>query len=146
MKRPRTLVREIMQTQERIAVLREDQARIGQEISHLIATNKTKVMELVGDAVGRLDLSQLPINDFLFRLSGLCEGVVNDRVLPNSPLAAEAKIEAFVKVSRNVSVSNRQVLESAGLPRHGGGGGGVCRGTPTPPSGPRRVFGERRAE
>ncbi|SRR5258707_8146957 len=85
MKRPRTLVREIMQTQERIAVLRDDQARIGQEISHLIATNKTKVMELVGDAVGRLDLSQLPINDFLFGLSGLCEGVVNDRVLPNSP-------------------------------------------------------------
>jgi hypothetical protein len=143
MKRPRTLVHEIELNQTRIAVLREDHARIGQEISHLVAANKAKVVELVEAEVERLDLSQLPIHNLLTSLSKLGEAVGVDRVLPASFLEAEPSIQAFVKLSRNASASNRQVLESAGLHWHGRDGGWAGNVTPAQLAHLRRAFGER---
>jgi len=143
MKRPRTLVREIELNQVRIAVLREDHARIGQEISHLVAANNAKVMELVGAEIERLDLGQLPIHDLLSSLSKLGEGGVVDNVLPTSLPEAEANIHAFVKLSRNASASNRRMLESAGLHWHGRAGGWIGNVTPDELAHLRRAFGER---
>jgi hypothetical protein len=115
MKKTTKLVREIELTQARIAALREDHARIGQEISHLVAQNKARIMELLGATVERLDLSRLPIHALLSPLSKLAEDVDHDR--PNA--LEEANIEAFVKIGRNASSTNRRVLEMAGLHWHG---------------------------
>ncbi len=48
-----------------------------------------------------------------------------------------------MKVSRNVSVSNREVLESAGLHWHGRDGGWIGSVTHTQLADLRRVFGKR---
>lgn len=143
MKRPRTLVREIELNQARIAVLREDRARIGQEISHLIAANKAKVMELVGIEIERIDLGQLPIHNLLSSLSKLGEGGVVDNFLPTSRPEAAANIQAFVKLSRNASASNRRMLESAGLHWHGRAGGWIGNVTLDELAHLRLAFGER---
>lgn len=143
MKRPRTLVREIESNQARIAVLREDHARIGQEIAHLVAANKAKVLELVGVEVERLGLSQLPIHNLLSSLSMLGKGLVVDHVLPNSLPEAEASIQAFVRFSRNASASNRRLLESAGLHWHGRDGGWTGNVTPAALAYLRQAFGKR---
>jgi len=71
MKMTTKLVREIEHAQAKIAVLREEHARTGQELSHWIGIHKNKVMELVGATVERLDLSQMPIHDLLSSLSRL---------------------------------------------------------------------------
>jgi hypothetical protein len=143
MKRPRTLVHEIELNQTRIAVLREDHARIGREISHLVAANKAKVMELVEAEVERLDLSQLPIHNLLSSLSKLGETVVVEHFFPTSLPEVEANIHAFVKLSRNASASNRRILESAGLHWHGRAGGWIGNVTPDDLAHLRLAFGER---
>jgi hypothetical protein len=116
MKKTTKLVREIEHAQAKIAVLREEHARTGQELSYWVGMHKNKVMELVGATVERVDLSQVPIHNLLSSLSRLGEDAY-DR--SNATLAEEADIEVFVKIGRNASSSNRQALEMAGLHWHG---------------------------
>jgi hypothetical protein len=143
MKRPRTLVREIESNQTRIAELREDHARIGREIAHLVAANNAKVLQIVGAEVERLNLSQLPIHNLLSSLSMLGKGLVVDPGLPTSSPKTDANIQAFVKLSRNASASNRRLLESAGLHWHGRDAGWTGNVTPAALADLRLAFGER---
>lgn len=141
MKRPRTLVREIELNQTRIAELREDHARIGREISQLVAASKAKVAELVGAEVERLNLSQLPIHYLLSSLAKLGEGGAGaDHALTNPLPQAEPGIQAFVKFSRNCSVANRHTLESAGLHWNGRDAGWTGNVTPAQLASLREVF------
>jgi hypothetical protein len=143
MKKPVTLVCEIEWTQARIAVLSEDHARIGQEISHLIRQNKARITELVGATVERLDLSGLPVHVLLSSLSKLGEGLVIDRDLSTGLPEAQANIQVFVKFGRNASASNRQLLLAAGLHWHGRHGGWSGCVTRERLAHLRRVFGRR---
>lgn len=105
-----TLVRDIEKNQTRIAALRNDQARIGEEIETLIKANKSNVMKLVGNAVEHLDFGSLAIIDFLSLITKLAE-TVGDR----SASVAPGTIQTVVRLSRNASVSNREALDTAGL-------------------------------
>ncbi|WMT76976.1 hypothetical protein [Bradyrhizobium sp. Ash2021] len=139
MKKTAKLAREIEHAQAKIALLCQEQARIGQEISHLVATNKAKMMELVGATVERWDLSQVPVQALLSSLSKLSQDVVHDR--PN--LADVANIQTFVRFGRNASASNRQRLEAAGLHWNGREGGWVGKVTETELAVLRHAFGAR---
>lgn len=141
MKKTTKLVRELEHAQAKIAVLREEHARTGLELSHWVGVHKNKVLELVGAAVERLDLSQVPIHDLLSSLTKLAENVAHDRA--NATLAEEADIEAFVRIGRNASSSNRQALEMAGLHWHGRQAGWVGVVTTAQLAELRRTFGGR---
>jgi hypothetical protein len=139
MKRPTTLVREIELIQAKIALLRREQARIEGEVSDLVATNKAKMMELVGATVERWDLSQVPVQALVSSLSKWSEDVVHDR----PSLAGAANIEAFVRFGRNASASNRQRLEAPGLHWNGRDGGWVGKVTEAQLELLRHAFGAR---
>lgn len=116
MKRPAALVLEIEKDQARIAGLRKERARIDQEISNLVATNKALIVQLVSGTVEQLDLSRLPVRALVSPLAMLGEDVEHRA---ERPLQEEAAIETFVKIGRNVSSSNRLAHERAGLHSHG---------------------------
>jgi hypothetical protein len=105
-----SLVRDIEQNQARIAALRNDQARIDEEIKTLTMANKTSVMTLVGNAVERLDFGSVAVDDLLSLIAKMAE-TVGDR----SASVAPGTIQAVVRLSRNASVSNRKTLDAAGL-------------------------------
>jgi hypothetical protein len=123
-KRPAALVREIETDQARIAGLRKERDRIDQEILHLLATNKDRLVRLVSGTVEQLDLSRLPVRALVSSLAMLSEDAEDEAErLPEE----EATIDTFVKIGRNVSLSNRLALEGAGLHWHGARPGGMER-------------------
>ncbi|MCK1576828.1 hypothetical protein [Bradyrhizobium sp. 174] len=137
MKKSATLIREIEINTNKLALLQRDHARIGQEISDLAASNKAKIIELIGTTVENMDLSQVPIHLLVSRVSKLGEGLIQeDRV-------SEDDTTVFVKFGRNASSANRQVLVSAGLHWHGRDGGWVGRVTEAQLASLRKTFGDR---
>ncbi|MFK4384578.1 hypothetical protein [Bradyrhizobium sp. USDA 223] len=137
MKKVATLIREIEINNKKLALLQRDHARIGQEISDLAASNKVKIIELIGTTVESMDLSQVPIDLLVSRVSKLTEGLIQeDRV-------SEDDTAVFVKFGRNASAAKRQVLVSAGLHWHGRDGGWVGRVTEGQLASLRKTFGDR---
>lgn len=139
MQRQTTLVREIESLQAKIAVRRQDRARIDDEISDLVAANKAKIMMLVATTFERLDLSNVPVSTLLLSLSK----VTADTVHQPTSLAAAGNIPAFVRFGRNASPSNRELLVAAGLHWNGREGGWVGQVTEAQIADLRRTFGGR---
>ncbi|WP_147250302.1 hypothetical protein [Bradyrhizobium sp. MOS003] len=137
MKKSATLIREIEINTNKLALLQRDHARIGQEISDLAASNKAKIIELIGTTVVNMDLSQVPIHLLVSRVSKLGDGLFQE-----DP-ASEDDTTVFVKFGRNASSANRQVLVSAGLHWHGRDGGWVGRVTEAQLASLRKAFGDR---
>jgi hypothetical protein len=135
------LIREIEHAQAKIAALREEYARTGQELSYWVGMHKSKVVELVGATVERLDLSHVPIQNLLSSLTQLGDDAVRNGA--NATLAEEADIEVFVKIGRNASSSNRRALETAGLHWHGRQAGWLGVVTTAQLAELRRTFGGR---
>jgi hypothetical protein len=142
MKRLRTLVRDIEQNQARIAALRSDQVRIGEEIETLTQANKANVMTLIGNAVERLDFGSLATNDVLLLISKITESV-GDRSAYAASSVAPGTIQTFVRLSRNASVSNRKTLDAAGLRWNGRSGGWTGTVSDAQLVELRQVFGKR---
>lgn len=137
-----SLVRDIEQNQARIAALRNDQVRIGKEIEELMLANKANIMTLVGNAVERLDFGSVAIDDLLLLISKMTESV-GVRSASVASCISPGTIQAFVRLSRNASVSNRKVLDSAGLRWNGRSGGWTGLVSAAQLAELRQVFGLR---
>ena len=139
MKRPMTLSREIESIQAKIAERRRDRARIDDEISHLMAINRAKMMALVGATVERWDLGEMPVQTLMLSLSKVTE----DALYKPTSLAVAATVQVFVRFGRNASASNLAKLEAAGLHWNGREGGWVGIVAEAQISDLRQTFGGR---
>jgi hypothetical protein len=141
MKRSRTITREFIATQSRIATLREEHARIGEEISNLQAAQHAQAAKLVTDVLGTLDLTGVPIDSLLSAIVKV--GGVAPEAPSMPPSAAVPAVNVLVRISRNASPANRALLEEAGL--HWNGRDGVWLGNVTHDELDRlrAAFGER---
>lgn len=138
MKRPMTLVREIESIQATIAERRRDRARIDDEISDLVAINKTKLMALVEAALERLDVSKVPAQTLMLSLSQVMDDAIHKTM--SSP---DVALQAFMRFGRNASPANREKLVAAGLHWHGREGGWVGQVTEAQIANLRDTFGGR---
>src|SRR5260370_26903690 len=128
--RHRSRVRELERTAAELAALRDKRARIEVKIASMEAMRKTGLVEVVSESVGGLDLSQVPVEQVLARLTAL------DEVQPDGDDTAlteedvdlpeagnEEYVETFAKISRNTTIGKRAILERSGLHWNGRAGG-----------------------
>lgn len=137
-----SLVRDIEQNQARIVALRNDQARIDEEINTLMMANKANVMTLVGNAVERLDFGSVAVDDLLSLIAKMAK-TVGDCSASVTPPLTPGTIQVFVRLSRNASASNRKALDAAGLRWNGRSGGWTGPVSAVQLAALREVFGKR---
>jgi hypothetical protein len=147
MKRPRTRIKELEETQAALARLRRQRTEIGAEILRLEAAQEAQVVQAVIDQVKTLGIARLPIGDILAHLANLGENFQQapqtSETADASVEADEANIEAFVRLSRNASSANRHALERAGLHWNGRAAGWTGHVTAAGLERLRSVFGKR---
>ena len=99
------------------------------------------------DQVKTLGIARLPIGDILAHLANLGENFQQapqtSETADASLEADEAKLEAFVRLSRNASSANRSALERAGLHWNGRAAGWTGHVTAAGLERLRSVFGKR---
>ncbi len=146
MKRPRKIAREITQTDTEIAKLCENHARIGRKIAELKTVQKGRLTQLATEAIDRLDVGQVPIEDLLLAISCLGQSARSESVSAPPPPPGHATVEAFVKISSNCSARNRAILVASGLHWHGRDEGWRGHVTEDQLTRLRDCFGERLKE
>src|ERR1700736_3293896 len=145
MKRYSTRIKEVELTQARLSRLRQQRAEIDIEIALLEAEQEANVVDVVTDTIKRLDIAHFPITEILARLAEMSQNLQHT-VAPTSKssnTASPGRVAAFVKLTRNASVANRAVLETAGLHWNGRARGWSGRVTTQSLEHLRSVFGER---
>lgn len=147
MKRPRTRIKELEETQAALARLRRQRTGIGAEILRLEAAQEAQVVQVVIDQVKTLGIARLPIGDIVAYLAKLGENFQQapqtSETADASVEADETNIEAFVRLSRNASSANRRALERAGLHWNGRAAGWTGHVTAAALEQLRSVFGKR---
>lgn len=108
-----------------LARLRADRTRLDAEIASLEERHEADVQQFVLEAVKRLNLTQVPAASLLAGLEQLAQGARVDRPMfepgntsanagtsdaPRQDLAA-----AFVRLTRNTSADNREILAREGM-------------------------------
>ncbi|SFJ29113.1 hypothetical protein [Bradyrhizobium sp. cf659] len=107
-----------------LARMREDRARLDAEIASLEQRHEADVQQFVIEAVKRLNLTQVPAASLLAGLEQLAQGAGVDRpVFDPGGVSADAGpsndprqelVEVFVRLSRNASAANRDILTREG--------------------------------
>lgn len=120
-----------------LARMREQRARLEAEIASLEQRHEADVEQFVMDAVKRLNLTQVPAAALLAGLEQLAR--VDRPAFDPGAVSADADtsggprqelVEVFVRLSRNASAVNREILAREGL--HWNGRSGVWSGRMTP--------------
>src|SRR6202035_986213 len=108
---------------------------------------EAQVVQAVIDQVKTLGIARLPIGDILAHLANLGENFQQapqtSETADASLEADEAKLEAFVRLSRNASSANRSALGRAGLHWNGRAAGWTGHVTAAGLERLRSVFGKR---
>jgi hypothetical protein len=133
MKRRPRIIKELETSEVALERLLADRARIDAQIAALRQRREADVLQLVLETTKRLNLAQLPAASILAGLEQLVQGARVDRLVfdpagnsadadtSNDP--RQELVDAFVRLTRNTSGSNREILAREGVRWNGRSGG-----------------------
>lgn len=138
MKRRPRIIRELETSEAVLARLRADRVRLDREIAAMEERREADIQQFVMDATKRLKLAQLPAASILAALEQLAQRGNEDRLVcepggtshDTSDDPRQELAEVFVRLTRNASAANREVLVREGLHWNGRSAGWSGRVTP----------------
>jgi hypothetical protein len=133
----RTRIKELETSEAALARLRAERTRLDAEIVRLEERREADVLKFVVDTAKRLNIAQLPAASILAALEQLAQRACEDRPVPDpSAISASTSddprqgLVVFVRLTRNTSAANREMLAREGLHWNGRSAGWSGRVTP----------------
>ncbi|MBR0784804.1 hypothetical protein [Bradyrhizobium iriomotense] len=138
MKRRTRIMKELETSEVVLARLREERALLDAKIAQLEERRQADVLQLIVDTATRFNLAQLPAASIVAGLELLAQSACVDRPVldpggtdaDSSDDPQEELVPVIVRLTRNTSAVNREMLENAGVRWNGRARGWTGRVTP----------------